>query len=179
MKIIAISVVLMSLVACNQKTKHGHASSLNEEKIDGLLGKMYYEDRHNDFVMHDTAIFSYEIIELNRRCDSVTLADIQRIEKSNHPNEKPLLREGSRVSSFYEGVTDYVIEEIKSVDEKIEITVALSNKNYPAQNHWNEKIIMIEQNGLKIENIYFNKDISNRTEPSLKEYLEGFIHQMD
>jgi hypothetical protein len=52
----------------------------------------------------------------------------------------------------------------------------LSNKNYPTQKQWDEKIIFIDQNGLKIENIYFNKDIINyQIDPNLKNALTNFI----
>jgi signal recognition particle subunit SEC65 len=87
-----------------------------------------------------------EIVELNRQCDSVTNADVERIAKSNSPTDKPLLREGSRISSFHEGVTDFKIKEIKTINEKTEVTVTLSNKHYPTQKQWDEKIIFIEQN---------------------------------
>jgi hypothetical protein len=54
----------------------------------------------------------------------------------------------------------------------------LSNKHYPTQKEWNEKIIFINQNGLKIENIYFNKDIINyQIDPNLKKSLINFIEQ--
>jgi len=179
MKRIVILGVLMSLIACNQKNRTENANNVNEEKINSLLEKMYNEDRNNEYVLNDTIIFSKEIVELNRLCDSITNADVQRIAKSDHPTDKPLLREGSRVSSLYEGVTDFKINEIKSINDKIVVTVSLSNKNYPTQKQWEEKIIFIEQNGLKIENIYFNKDILNTTEPNLKISLVNFIKKID
>ena len=168
--------VLMSIMACNQKTEN--ANNANKEKINSSLKKMYYEDSHNKYPLNDTIIFSKEIVELNRQCDSITNVDVERIAKSNHPTDKPVLREGSRISSLYEGVTDFKINEIKNINEKTEVTVTLSNKHYPTQKQWNEKIIFIHQNGLKIENIYFNKDVLNSTEPNLKKSLINFIKQL-
>ena len=165
---IVILGVLMSVMACNPKNKTENENKENKEKINSSLKKMYYEDSHNDFILNDTTIFSKEIVDLNRQCDSMTNVDIERIAKSNQPTDKPILREGSRISSFYEGVTDFKITDIKTINEKTEVNVTLSNIHYPTQKEWDEKIIFIEQNGLKIENIYFNKDILNLSEPNLK-----------
>ena len=179
MKKILILGVLMGVIACNQKNKTENSNNENKEKIKSSLKKLYYEDSYNKYPLDDTIIFSKEIVELNRKCDSVTEADAERIAKSNHPTDKPVLREGSRVSSLYEGVTDFKIDEIKTIDKKTVVTVTLSNKHYPTQKAWNEKIIFIDENGLKIENIYFNKDMLSYTEPNLKKSLINFIKQTD
>ncbi len=179
MKKILILGLLMGVIACNQKNNTENANNENKEKIKSSLKKMYYEDSYNKYPLDDTIIFSKEIVELNRKCDSVSEADAERIAKSNHPTDKPVLREGSRVSSLYEGVTDFKINEIKTIDKKTEVTVTLSNKHYPTQKAWNEKIIFIDENGLKIENIYFNKDMLSYTEPNLKKSLINFIKQTD
>jgi hypothetical protein len=179
MKKIMILGILMSVMACNQKNKTENGNNENKEKIISSLKKMYHEDSHNNYPLNDTKIFSKEIVELNRECESITSADVERIAKSNNPTDKPLLREGSRISSLYEGVTDFKINEMKTVNEKTEVTVTLSNKHYPTQKQWNEKIIFIDQNGLKIDNIYFNKDILKTTEPNLKKSLINFIKQID
>lgn len=76
-------------------------------------------------------------------------------------------------------MADFQINEIKTVNEKTEVTVTLSNKQYPTQKKWNEKIIFIDQNGLKIDNIYFDKDLVKTTEPNLKKSLTSFIKQID
>jgi signal recognition particle subunit SEC65 len=167
---IVILGIIMSAIACNQK---------NEETINSSLEKMYYQDSHDAYPLNDTMIFSKEIVELNRQCDAITNEDIERISKSNHPTDKPVLREGSRISSLYEGVTDFKINDIKTINEKTEVTVTLSNKHYPSQKNWDEKIIFIDQNGLKIENIYFNETVLNTTEPNLKKSLINFIKQVE
>ena len=83
--------VLISFLACNQKNKTENAINANEEKISVSLKKMYDEDGRNENLLNDTLIFSKEIVELNRQCDSVTNADVERIAKSNSPTDKPLL----------------------------------------------------------------------------------------
>ncbi|MDI9858063.1 hypothetical protein [Flectobacillus roseus] len=171
--------VLVGFIACNQKNSNEKANTIDNKKINSLLEKMYSEDGHNDVLLNDTMIFSKDIVVLNMRCDSITQADIRRIARSNHPTDKPLSREGSRVSSLHEGVTDFKINNIKSVNDKTEVTVTLSNKNYPTQKQWIEKIIFTDQNGLKIENIYFNQNMLHTTEPNLKKSLINFIKQID
>lgn len=177
MKKIIILVVLISLVACNQKNKT--ENNIIKEEIISSLKKMYAQDSHHEYPLNDTIIFSKEIVELNRKCDSITSADVERIAKSNNPTDKPLLREGSRISSLYEGVTDFKINQIKTVNKKTEVTVTLSNKHYPSEKQWNEKIIFIDQNGLKIDNIYFNKDLLSTSEPNLKKSFVNFIKQIN
>lgn len=177
---IVILAVLMGVMACNQKNKTENANNVNKDKLKSSLKKMYYEDIYGKYPLNDTLIFSKEIVVLNRQCDSVSEADAERIAKSNHPTDKgDFVREGSRVSSLYEGVTDFKINEIKTIDKKTEVTVTLSNKHYPTQKEWNEKIIFIDDNGLKIENIYFNKNLLSTTKPSLKQSLIYHIKQFE
>lgn len=185
MKKIIILGIFISIIACNKEStsenQNRETVNTDKEKINNSLKKMYNGDIdiNAQYPLGDTLIFSKGIVALNSQCDSVTDADAERIAKSDSPGDKPLLREGSRVSSLYEGVTDFKIAEIKTVGEKIEVTVTLSNKNYPEQKAWNEKIIFINQNGLKIDNIYFDKDISNPDYLDLREVLIGFIKQID
>jgi signal recognition particle subunit SEC65 len=180
MKKIVILGILMSVIACNQKNNSENTNNEKEKILNSSLQKMYYGDSHDKYPLNDTLIFSKEIVALNRQCDSVSKVDAQRIANSKHQTDKPFLREGSRVSSLYEGVTDFKINEMKTVNEKIEVTVNLSNKHYPTQKTWNEKIIFIDQNGLKIDNIYFDKDIINyQIDPNLKKSLTNFIKQID
>jgi hypothetical protein len=170
MKKILILGVFISIMACNQRNKTENANNEMKKIINSSLKKMYQEAVHD---MNDTLIFSKEVVKLNRRCDSLTNADAERIAKSNMPTDKPYLREGSRVSSFAEGVTDFKINEIKTINNKTEVTVTLSNKYYPTQKQWNEKIIFIDENSMKIENIYFNEDM----ESNLKKSLINFVKQ--
>ena len=179
MKKIIIVGILMSFIACNQKNNTENANNEKKNIINGSLKKMYFGDNHDMYPLNDTLIFSKEVVELNSQCDSVSKVDVQRIANSNNPTDKPTLREGSSVSSLYEGVTDFQINEIKTVNEKTEVTVTLSNKQYPTQKKWNEKIIFIDQNGLKIDNIYFDRDLVKTTEPNLKKSLTSFIKQID
>lgn len=171
MKKVVILVILMSVIACNQKNNTENENNEKEKIINSLLNKMYYAYSHE--ALNDTLIFSKEVVELNNQCDSISIVDAKRIANSNNPTDKPILREGSLVSSLYEGVTDFKINEIKTVNGKTEVTVTLSNKHYPTLEQWNEKIILIAQNGLKIDDIYFDEDMT------LKKSLINFIKLND
>jgi hypothetical protein len=174
---IVILGILMSVMACNQNIKTENTKKEQKEIIRSLLKQMYYEDVYMESPLDNTLIFTKEVVALNKQCDSVTDADAERIAKSDFPTDKPYMREGSLISSLYEGVTHFYINDIKTVKEQTIVTVTLSNKHYPSQKQWKEKIIFINQNGLKIDNIYFDNDLLDTTKPNLKKSLMIFIKQ--
>jgi hypothetical protein len=169
---------LISLIACNQNKS---AEKTNSEKenakatINAMLSKMYVGDRESKSPLEDTLLFSKEIVALNTKCDSITQLDTKRIAHSNSPSDKPLLREGSAISSLYEGVTDYKINKINDNGKNIEVLVTLSNKFYKDQKPWKERIVFSTEGGLKIDDIYFDQNLANAS--SLKNYLKSFSQQ--
>ena len=185
MKKIIVLGIFISMMACNKKNVSENQNLENnaksKETITASLRKMYDAEFHNQYPLEDTLIFSKEIVKLNSQCDSVTKADTERIAKSNYPLDKPFLREGSRVSALQEGVTDFKITEIKTISDRTEVNVTLSNKNYPELKPWNERVVFINQNGLKIDNIYFklDKEASASNYSTLKKTLVSFIKQAD
>lgn len=169
---------LISLIACNQNKSSEKTDSEKEntkEVINAMLSKMYVGDRESKYPLEDTLLFSKEIVALNTKCDSITTLDTKRIANSNSPSDKPLLREGSIISSLYEGVTDYKINKINDKGKQIEVEVTLSNKFYKDQKPWNERIILITEGRLKIDDIYFDQNLAN--ESSLKNKLRTFSQQ--
>jgi hypothetical protein len=178
-------IALVILVACNEKTptlteKQAVELTKNDGVINKLLRKMYENDVKKDDPLSDASIFSKEIVALNEKCNAVTQKDIDRIAKSNYPTDKPLIREGSSATSLYEGATDFVIEKMIVNEKTMEIFVALSNKS--DENHtmkWKDKLLLIDENGWKVDNIYFDKKLSqpDSKNPNLKENLISFSKQ--
>jgi hypothetical protein len=151
----------------------------HEESITSILTRMYEHDRTKNDLLNDRSLFSEEIVELNEKCNRVTKNDIDRISKSPYPTDKPRLREGSSVTSLYEGATEFEIKQIMVNDKQTEVTVVVSNKNDNEVFQWEDKVILINEDGLKIDNVYFDKNVysSSSKEPNLKEYLTNFSNQ--
>jgi len=178
MRKLALIGFFVSIIACNQSKSTENSKSEkdnSQEIINTMLNKMYVGDLESKYPLKDTLLFSKEIVELNKKCDSLTILDSERIANSKNPSDKPIQREGSNISSFYEGVTDFKIKEIKENGENIEVLVTLSNKFYKDQKPWNEKIMFITEGGLKIDNIFFDEKVN--IESSLKNNLKRFSQE--
>jgi hypothetical protein len=171
--------ILICFVSCVNEKAGGKLELRKLPSKDGvevILFNMYAGDREHRNPLANTLLFSKEMVELNRICDSLIKVDIQRIRNSDTPNEKPVLREGSSISSFYEGVTDFEINEIVIKGDDVHVVVTLSNRFYQDQLPWEERIVLIEEDGLKIDDIFFDINLTG-DEPSLKERVRKFLGQ--
>ena len=179
MKLKTLMILTLGIVISCKETNTKAFTNDQNLKIETLLQKMYSLDLKGDALLKDSLLFSKEVIALNNKCDSLIKASNEKILNSDQPDSKPIVMEGSKISSLYEGVTDFKILKITNNASKTEVDVLLSNRNYPQQKPWKEKIIFTNNNDFKIDNIFFNKKIyhSDSVDPNLKETLTLFYKQ--
>lgn len=153
---------LLFLTAC-KKEKIKESTSPETaiiQKIDELY-KVY--GNSNDALYTQSFsnhLFSPELKKALEAAVNVSKADMEKVRKSDHPDEKPLLFEGAVFSSIYEGFSGYKIKSVKinsdgtSADADVDFEYTIS----PPKITWTDKVHLINPDeGWKIDNIIFDR----------------------
>ncbi len=170
--------ICLIITGCRKTENHadGHA----DQEITQGINQLYTtygasgEALYNQPVSEN--LFSPELKKVLEDAVSASKADIERIKKSEYPDDKPFLLEGSVFTSQYEGFTSYKIKKIHTADpsdKSIKADVELENASFSPKTVWTDQIQLIKIDGTwKIDNINFgdNPDIKD-----LKTGLQNFI----
>ncbi|MBV8327573.1 hypothetical protein [Chryseobacterium sp.] len=161
--------IVLILTACHRKEQ---LISAENAAITKTINDMYYQyGKSNEAVyrkpISDTA-FSPDLKKKLEHAINISKDDIEKVKKSDHPDEKPLIFEGAIFSSLYEGYTGYTIQSIAIHDQKAKVSLRFKyNKSYPEVT-WTDTIHLIHSgNYWKIDNITFapvgsSKDLKTR-----------------
>lgn len=145
-----------------------------------------YSTYRNSSDLYNKAIpenlFSPEMKTVLADATNASKADIEKIKKSDHPDDKPMLLEGSIFTSLYEGYTSYKIKSIDIMESTdpigtaADVSIEFENSNVTPKVEWVDKIHLIEpfDTEFRIENIYFGKLGNNQ---NLKSNLQNFIKE--
>lgn len=136
----------------------------------GASGEELYDKPINE------DLFSPELKKILQDAVSVSKADMERIKKSEYPDDKPMLLEGSVFTSQYEGFTSYKIKKIRTEDpsdKSVTVDVELENAAFSPKTVWTDQVKLVKTGGnWKVDNINFgdNPDIKD-----LKTSLRNFV----
>lgn len=118
-------------------------------------------------------MFSQELKKVLDEAINASKADIERVKKSDHPDEKPLIFEGAIFSSLYEGFTSYTIKSVKIQDKTAEALVAFEYNAASPKETWMDTVHLINtEKGWRIDNVIFDT-IGNSKD--LKARLKQFV----
>jgi len=132
------------------------------------------EDLYDKPINED--LFSPELKKILQDAINVSKADMERIKKSEYPDDKPMLLEGSVFTSQYEGFTSYKIKKIRTEDpsdKSVTVDVELENAAFSPKTVWTDQVKLVKTEGnWKVDNINFgdNPDIKD-----LKTSLRNFV----
>jgi hypothetical protein len=171
--------IIFSFTGCNKaEFSKANDNVLISKKVNqlysqyGLSSEAIYSQAIPD------SLFSPELQKTLETAINVSKADIEKVKNSDHPDEKPLIFEGTIFSSLYEGYTGYKIQSI-SVNGKTAEASALFEYNMAAPKViWTDTIYLINtQKGWKIDNITFDEKIAGSKD--LKTNLTNFIRNTE
>ncbi|CAI8803327.1 hypothetical protein [Chryseobacterium sp. IT-36CA2] len=125
-------------------------------------------------------LFSQDLKKILDEAIHASKADIEKVKKSDHPDEKPLIFEGAMFSSLYEGFTSYKIKSInisestEPLGSQADVNVEFEYSHSSPKVIWTDKIHLINafDAGWRIDNIVFDT-IGNSKD--LKTGLQSFI----
>ncbi|MFS4472507.1 hypothetical protein [Chryseobacterium sp. T20] len=119
------------------------------------------------------SLFSQDLKKVLDNAINASKADIERVKKSDHPDEKPLIFEGAIFSSLYEGFTSYTIKSVKIQDKTAEALVSFEYDMGSPKETWMDTVHLIHtEKGWRVDNVTFDK-IGNSKD--LKARLTEFV----
>lgn len=151
-----------------------------ETAITQKVSQLYteYDDRKKSIYNQSFSdhLFSPELKKTLEEAVAASNADIEKVKKSDHPDEKPLLIEGAVFSSLYEGFNSYKVKSVAidpsgtSADADVNFEYTMS----PPKVTWTDKVHLIKSgNDWKIDNIRFDSIGSSKDlKASLKEFAQ-------
>lgn len=134
----------------------------------------------NDALYHkpfSSSLFSPELKKVLEEAVNASKADIEKVKKSDHPDEKPLLFEGAVFSSLYEGYTSYKIKSV-TINPSGTSSIAAVDFEYtlsPPTVTWTDKVYLIKSgHEWKIDDIKFDSiGNSKDLKASLKDFVQS------
>lgn len=119
------------------------------------------------------SLFSQDLKKVLDNAINASKADIERVKKSDHPDEKPLIFEGAIFSSLYEGFTSYTIKSVKIQDKTAEALVAFEYNMSSPKVTWMDVVHLTHtEKGWRVDNVTFDT-IGNSKD--LKARLTEFV----
>lgn len=126
-------------------------------------------------------LFSHELEKTFQEAINTSKADIEKVKKSDHPTDKPLLIEGSTFTSLYEGYTTYKIKSIQLMESTkplgmaADVTIDFENSQVSPKITWSDTVHLLDalDSGWKVDNITFSEKFGGGKD--LKSNLQSFI----
>lgn len=152
--------VLLLFVSCKKDVPQPTSSS--DAAIHEKVNELYtHYGKSNEAIYNEPVsgdLFSKDLKEALEVAINTSKADIEKVKKSDHPDEKPLIFEGAIFSSLYEGFTNYKIKSVTIHGKKAEVPVELEYNMAVPTVTWIDTIHLIDtEKGWRIDNITFDK----------------------
>jgi|GEM_PF-526271 len=166
--------IIFSLIACKR------ISSLASDDKTAITKKVYdlyiQYGKSNESIYNkpiSQELFSPDLKNILENAVRASKADIERVKKSDHPDEKPLIFEGAIFSSLYEGYSGYQIQSITVKDKTAEAAVRFEYNMTSPKVLWTDKIHLVKhEHEWKIDNITFDRIGSSK---DLKTQMTEFV----
>jgi hypothetical protein len=133
----------------------------------------FYNNYNGNFRKADTAYLSHNLKMAINKAIATETASALEVKASSYPSDKPKILEGEIFTGLYEGFTAFSVKEIIMLND----TLASSEIQF-ANNYYNEKwtdsIVLINENGWKIDNVYFTK-LKHKPALSAAQLLDSFV----
>jgi len=168
--------VFVAFVSCNKKGE-ATSSTTDSAAITSTINTLYNQyGKSNEMVYNQPIsgdLFSPDLKNVLEKAINASKEDIERVKKSDHPDEKPLLFEGAIFSSLYEGFTGYKIQSMDIHDKTADVLVQFEYDMVKPTVVWKDKVQLVNsENKWKIDNISFDS-IGNSK--NLKARLTEFV----
>ncbi|RXM39050.1 hypothetical protein BOQ62_13255 [Chryseobacterium sp. CH21] len=120
-------------------------------------------------------MFSQDFKKVLDEAIHASKADIEKVKKSDHPDEKPLIFEGAIFSSLYEGFTSYTIKSVKVQDNTAEALVAFEYNMAEPKVTWMDTVHLTNtEKGWRVDNVTFDTiGNSNDLRSRLTEFVQN------
>jgi hypothetical protein len=155
--------ILLTMISCNN-------IGSDQKEIENKIHSLYAMKESIYEVTVDTNLFSKDLVGELNKLKLIRKMDEERIRKSEHPTDKPIMIEGSIFSSLMDGYSEYSIREISIEDSSAEVKVEFIYPSDPVEK-WLDKVILVNEKGWKIDDVIFSSPMTK--DKNLKERLSA------
>lgn len=160
--------ILLAIISCNRIVP-------DQKEIENKIHSLYAMKESIYEVVVDTSLFSKDLVEELNNLKRVRKMDEERIRRSEHPGDKPIMIEGSIFSSLMDGYTEYAIKGISIEDSSAEVMVEFIYPSDPVEK-WQDKVVLVNEKGWKINDVIFSSPMTK--DKNLKERLSVVKSQL-
>lgn len=125
-------------------------------EITKIIDAVYKNQKNFYDIPLDTTLFSSSIIKEMKNIRHITELDVKRVQNSDFPTDKPFQFEGSVFTSLSDGYSKYTITTITINNNIAYVTIDFEYNSTPKVK-WTDNVVLINNNGWKIDNILFSK----------------------
>jgi hypothetical protein len=155
--------IVLAIISCNRIDP-------DQKEIENRIHSLYAMKESIYEVAVDTSLFSRKLVEELNNLKRVRKMDEERIRKSEHPTDKPIMIEGSIFSSLMDGYSEYSVKEISIKDSYAEVMVEFTYPSDPVEK-WQDKVILVNEKGWKIDDVIFSSPMTK--DKNLKERIKS------
>ncbi|WP_028889030.1 hypothetical protein [Tenacibaculum ovolyticum] len=162
------------ITSCTTIITNNNSNENDEyEKVRNLINEVYktpYPYRNSKL---KNEVFSENLLSLISEARVVEKKSSERIPESERRNIKPIfLIESEIFASLYEGYVSHSIKKITLDKNKYLIDIEFINDLHATKEVWIDKLIIIKENDLKLDNVIYNKEKTGVKD--LKSFLASF-----
>jgi hypothetical protein len=159
--------LFLFLFSC-KKNDSGLKAQEPDAEVTRVLEKFYSQYGRSAEALYNQPVarelFTPQIRQEIEEIVNASKKDIERIKKSAHPDDKPLILEGSVFTSLYEGYTKYQVRsvQIRTIKPNVktaDAVIEFENTDVAPKMTWKENVHLIHPSGAgwEIDNITFDK----------------------
>ncbi|EEI93809.1 hypothetical protein HMPREF0765_0662 [Sphingobacterium spiritivorum ATCC 33300] len=160
---LGICLCAVFLISCSKNED----AEIRKTVTDFFSNKVHYGAVDRQLISPDLALLIDKAI--SREKD-----DAEKVAKSDHPGDKPLMIEGDIFTSLYEGQDTFQIDTIKVKGDSAFVVVQFANTGY--KESWKDEVVLIKKETWRIDNVYFGEEKDLK---STKDVLKQLINTPD
>lgn len=155
-----ITVLLLWMASCRrQDAKDAGAAQ--------VVSRIYATPNPLRTIGADTSLLSETLSQMVQQALETETLDRERVLRSDHPTDKPLLLEGEIFAGLYEGYTAFKVQETSVNGNMAWMTVRFSNEHYNM--HWTDTLDLRKSTSWKLH------DVRYASGGTLQQTLEAFV----
>jgi hypothetical protein len=158
--LLLIPILMLLLGSCVQENP--------QEGPGHIVSRVYANPNPLRSVGADTSLLSENLSVLVARALEVEKLDRDRVLRSDHPTDKPLLLEGELFAGLYEGYTSFALGRVRESGDTLTAPMNFHNRHYGMV--WTDTLILVRKNGWKLHDVRYGRGAG------LQETLRDFIN---
>ncbi len=165
-------IFLASFSGCNVSPDFTYPFVENHEAVKNTITN-FFNNYNGNYRLADTTYLSYKLNHAISKAIAEEKKSVLEVKASRYPSDKPKILEGEVFSGLYEGFTAFSVKEVTMLNDTMASSEILFANHYYNEK-WTDSIVLINENGWKIDNVYFNR-LKHKPILNSVQLLDSFI----